>query len=78
MLPTEVQLETEPRHTDKLVHENVDFIVCGKNLGMNNLGQMNYHLQYIIITVYLLILTTNLYRFGKSRRIYGILDFHLM
>jgi hypothetical protein len=80
MLLTEVQLETEPRHTGRLVHKNMDFVVCGKNLGMNNLVQMNYHLQYIIIiiTVYVLILTTNLYRVGKSKRICGMLDFQLM
>jgi hypothetical protein len=44
MLRTEVQVET--RHTGRLVHENVDFIVCGKNLGMTNLVQINYQLQY--------------------------------
>jgi hypothetical protein len=50
-LRTEVQLQTEPRHTGRLVHENVDFIVCGKNLGMNDPVQMNYHPQYVIITI---------------------------
>ena len=57
MLRTEVQLETEPRHTGRLVHENVDFIVCGKSLGMNNIVQMNYHLQYIIIIIIIIIIT---------------------
>jgi hypothetical protein len=31
-----VLLETEPKHTGRLVHMNVDVIVCGKHLDVSN------------------------------------------